>query len=80
MIKCKEYDTIDIELRKAVTTMTPTNAMITYVSKKFGTGSNEAVEMRLMVRGYLLRRGVTYEDCKKTYEYLMRNRSSRLKD
>ena len=45
--------------------MTPTNAMITYVSEKFGAGSNEAVEMRLMVRGYLLRRGVTYEDCKK---------------
>ena len=54
--------------------MTPTNAMITYVSKKFGAGSNEAVEMRLMVRGYLLRRGVTYEDCKKTYEYLMRKK------
>lgn len=54
--------------------MTPTNAMITYVAKKFGVSSNEAVEMRLMVRGYLLRRGVTYEDCKKTYEYLMKKK------
>ena len=35
--------------------MTPTNAMITYVSKKFG---------------------VTYEDCKKTYEYLMKKKAN----
>lgn len=54
--------------------MTPTNAMITYISEKFGAGSNEAIEMRLMVRGYLLRRGVTYEDCKKIYEYLMKKK------
>lgn len=54
--------------------MTPTNAMITYVSEKYGAGSKEAVEMRLMVRGYILRRGVTYEDCKKTYEYLMKKK------
>ncbi len=54
--------------------MTPTNAMITYVAKKFGVLSNEAVEMRLMVRGYILRRGVTYEDCKKTYEHLMKKK------
>lgn len=54
--------------------MTPTNAMITYVAEKFGVSSNEAVEMRLMVRGYILRRGVTYEDCKKTYEYLMKKK------
>jgi len=54
--------------------MTSTNAMITYVSEKYGAGSNEAVEMRLMVRGYLLRRGVTYEDCKKIYEYLMKKK------
>lgn len=60
--------------------MTPTNAMITYVSNKFGAGSNEAIEMRLMVRGYILRRGVSYEDCKKTYECLMKNRPSQLKD
>lgn len=57
-----------------MTPTTPTNAMITYVAKKFGVSSNEAVEMRLMVRGYILRRGVTYEDCKKTYEYLMKKK------
>ena len=51
-----------------------TNAMITYVAEKFGVSSDEAMLMRFKVRAYLLRRGVTYEDCKKTYEYLMKKK------
>ncbi len=51
-----------------------TNAMITYVADKYGVSSNEAVYMRLMVRAFLLNRGVKYEDCKKTYEYLMKKK------
>jgi len=51
-----------------------TNAMITYVAEKYGVSSNEAVYMRLMVRGYILNRGVSYEDCKRVYKYLMKKK------
>lgn len=54
--------------------MTPTNAMITYVSKKFGADSNEALRMRFMARAYLLRRGVTYEECFELYKALMKKK------
>lgn len=57
--------------------MTPTNAMITYVSNKFGADSNEALRMRFMVRAYLLRRGVTYDECFELYKALMKKKKER---
>lgn len=54
--------------------MKATNAMITYVAEKYGVTSNEAVLMRAMVRAFILNRGVKYEDCKKTYEHLMKKK------
>ena len=74
MTKRKGYDTIDTELRKGDKEMKATNAMITYVAEKYGVTSNEAVLMRAMVRAFILNRGVKYEDCKKTYEYLMKKK------
>jgi hypothetical protein len=56
--------------------MTKTNAMITYVSEKFGWNSNEAIRMRFMVRAYLLRRGVTYDECLELYKALMKKKAS----
>lgn len=49
-----------------------TNAMITYVAKKFGVSSDEAILMRFKVRAYLLRRGTSYQDCLDTYKALMK--------
>lgn len=56
--------------------MTHINAMITYVTEKFGADSNEALRMRFMARAYLLRRGVTYEECFELYKALMRKKVS----
>jgi hypothetical protein len=67
-------DTIDTEIRKGDKAMKATNAMITYVAEKYGVTSNEAVLMRAMVRAFILNRGVKYQDCKKTYEYLMKKK------
>ena len=54
--------------------MTQINAMITHVAEKFGVSSNEAVRMRFMARAYLLRRGVSYEDCLLLYKALMKKK------
>ena len=51
-----------------------TNAMITYVAKKYGVSSDEAMLMRFKVRAYLLRRGTSYEDCLQTYKEIMKKR------
>ena len=76
MTKRKGYDTIDIEIRKGDKAMKATNAMITYIAEKYGVTSNEAVLMRAMVRAFILNRGVKYQDCKKTYEYLMKKKAN----
>ena len=57
--------------------MTRINAMITHVSEKFGANSNEALRMRFMARAYLLRRGVTYEECFELYKALMKKKKER---
>jgi hypothetical protein len=67
------YDTIDTE--SEVSAMTKTNAMITYVAQKFGADSGEAIRMRFMVRAYLLRKGVTYEECLTLYKALMKKKA-----
>lgn len=72
MTKRKGYDTIDIE--SEVREMTKINAMITHVSEKFGVNSNETLRMRFMARAYLLRRGVTYEECFELYKALMKKK------
>lgn len=54
--------------------MAQINAMITYVAQKFGTDSNEALRMRFMARAYLLRRGVTYDECFELYKALMKKK------
>lgn len=54
--------------------MTHINAMITYVTEKFGADSNEALRMRFMARAYLLRRGVTYNECFELYKALMKKK------
>lgn len=54
--------------------MTQINAMITYVAEKYGWDSNEALRMRFMARAYLLRRGVTYNECFELYKALMKKR------
>lgn len=68
------HDTIDTE--REVREMTRINAMITHVSEKFGVNSNEALRMRFMARAYLLRRGVTYEECFELYKALMRKKAN----
>lgn len=54
-----------------------TNAMITYVAEKFGVSSDEAMLMRFKVRAYLLRRGISYEECLDTYKVLMKKSANR---
>lgn len=53
-----------------------TNTMIICVAQKFGADSSEAIRMRFMVRAYLLRRGVTYEQCLELYKALMKKKAS----
>ena len=72
MTKGVIHDTIGIE--SEVREMTQINAMITYVTEKFGADSNEALRMRFMARAYLLRRGITYNDCFELYKALMKKK------
>lgn len=66
------HDIINTE--SEVRNMAQINAMITYVAQKFGADSNEALRMRFMARAYLLRRGVTYEECFELYKALMKKK------
>lgn len=49
-----------------------TNRMITEVLNKYGDDSTEVTLMRLKVLSYKTGGRVTYEDCKKLYEKLMK--------
>lgn len=68
------HDIINTE--SEVRNMTQINSMITYVAQKFGADSNEALRMRFMARAYLLRRGVTYDECFELYKALMKKKAN----
>lgn len=57
--------------RKEVKNMT-VRRMVTIIEEKFGADSKNAMYMRILAKGYYLKHGVTFEECKNFYQLLLK--------
>lgn len=57
--------------RKEVKNMT-VRRMVTIIEEKFGADSKNAMYMRVLAKGYYLKHGVTFEECKNFYQLLLK--------
>jgi len=46
--------------------------MVTIIEEKFGADSKNAMYMRVLAKGYYLKHGVTFEECRNFYQLLLK--------